>query len=212
MKCFKGFDKDLKCHGGFQYEVGKTYETDEAEICECGFHACENPLDVFAYFPPANSRYCEVNLDANDQTHDDSKRVGKRIRSETEIGLSGLISAGVKFILDKVNWGSETAANTGNRSAATNTGNQSAATNTGNQSAATNTGNQSAATVEGEESLAIVTGYKSKAKGAIGCWLVLTERNENMKIMCVKAVEVDGETIKPNIFYTLINGEVVEAD
>ena len=66
--------------------------------------------------------------------------------------------------------------------------------------------------MEGEESLAIVTGYKSKAKGAIGCWLVLTERNENMKIMCVKAVEVDGETIKPNIFYTLINGEVVEAD
>ena len=266
MKCFKGFDKDLKCHGGFQYEVGKTYETDEAEICECGFHACENPLDVFAYFPPANSRYCEVNLDANDQTHDDSKRVGKRIRIETEIGLSGLISAGVKFILDKVNWGSETAANTGyqsaatntgdrsaatntgdrsaatntgdwsaatntgyrsvatntgnqsaatntgNQSAATNTGDQSAATNTGNQSAATNTGDQSAATVEGEESLAIVTGYKSKAKGAIGCWLVLTERNENMKIMCVKAVEVDGETIKPNIFYTLINGEVVEAD
>ena len=221
MKCFKGFDKDLKCHGGFQYEVGKTYETDKAEICECGFHACENPLDVFTYFPPANSRYCEVNLDANDQTHDDSKRVGKRIRIETEIGLSGLISAGVKFILDKVNWGSETAANTGDWSAATNTGDQSAATNTGywsaatntgKQSAATNTGNRSAATVEGEESLAIVTGYKSKAKGAIGCWLVLTERNENMKIMCVKAVEVDGETIKPNIFYTLINGEVVEAD
>ena len=203
MKCFKGFDKDLKCHGGFQYEVGKTYETDEAEICECGFHACENPLDVFAYFPPANSRYCEVNLDANDQTHYDSKRVGKRIRIETEIGLSGLISAGVKFILDKVNWGSETAANTGD---------WSAATNTGEWSAGTKRGDRTVATVEGEESLAIVTGYKSKAKGAIGCWLVLTERNENMKIMCVKAVEVDGETIKPNIFYTLINGEVVEAD
>lgn len=102
MKCYKGFDKNLKCFGGFQYEIGKTYETDKANICDCGFHACENPMDVLNYFPPSDSRYCEVDLDANDQTHDDSKRVGKRIRIETEIGLSGLISAGVKFILDKV--------------------------------------------------------------------------------------------------------------
>lgn len=45
MKCFKGFDKDLCCKG-FQYEVGKEYETERAEICEEGFHACEFPLDV----------------------------------------------------------------------------------------------------------------------------------------------------------------------
>lgn len=40
MKCFKGFDKDLRCKG-FQYEVGKEYETERAEIREEGFHACE---------------------------------------------------------------------------------------------------------------------------------------------------------------------------
>lgn len=114
MKCYKGFDKDLKCFGGFQYEIGKTFETDKADICDCGFHACENPMDVFNYFPPSDSRYCEVDLDANDQTHNDSKRVGKRIRIETEIGLSGLISAGVKFILDKVDWKNAKESNTGN--------------------------------------------------------------------------------------------------
>ena len=219
MKCYKGFDKDLKCHSGFQYEIGKTFETDKADICNCGFHACENPMDVLAYFPPSDSRYCEVDLDANDQTHDDSKRVGKRIRIETEIGLSGLISAGVKFILDKVDWenakesntGYQSAAtNTGYRSAAMNTGYQSAATNTGDQSAATNTGDQSAATVEGKESIAIVAGYKSKAKGAIGCWLVLTERDQNMHILGVQAVCVDGNTIKPDTFYMLSDGEIVE--
>ena len=44
MKAYKAFDKNLQCRG-FQYEVGKTYETDEADICSTGFHACEMPLD-----------------------------------------------------------------------------------------------------------------------------------------------------------------------
>lgn len=168
MKCYKGFDKDLKCRG-FQYEIGKEYEENTADICHKGFHACENPMDVFGYYNPADSRYCEVDLDTNEQTEEDSKRVGKKIKIETEIGLSGLIQAGVKFILEKVDFKS---------AKENNTGDWSAATNTGTQSAATNTGDWSAATVGGAESIAVVTGYGSKAKGAVGCWLVLTERDE----------------------------------
>ena len=247
MKCYKGFDKDLKCRG-FQYEIGKEYEENTADICHKGFHACENPMDVFGYYNPADSRYCEVDLDTNEQTGEDSKRVGKKIKIETEIGLSGLIQAGVKFILEKVDFKSAKESNTGNQSAATNTGNQSAATNTGNWSAATNTGNrsaatntgyqsaatntgyqstatntgdwsaatntgnQSAATVGGAENIAVVTGYGSKAKGAVGCWLVLTERDEKMHILGVQAVCVDGETIKADTFYMLKNGAIIEMD
>ena len=256
MKCYKGFDKDLKCRG-FQYEIGKEYEENAADICHKGFHACENPMDVFGYYNPADSRYCEVDLDTNEQTEEDSKRVGKKIKIETEIGLSGLIQAGVKFILEKVdfksakesntghhsaatntghhsaamntgyhsaatntgyqsaatNTGDQSAAtNTGRQSAATNTGYQSAATNTGYHSTATNTGDQSAATVGGAESIAVVTGYGSKAKGAVGCWLVLTERDEKMHILGVQAVCVDGETIKADTFYMLKNGAIIEAD
>lgn len=44
MKAYKGFDKNLKCRD-FQYEIGKEYEEDSAELCERGFHACEHPLD-----------------------------------------------------------------------------------------------------------------------------------------------------------------------
>ena len=210
MKCYKGFDKDLKCRG-FQYEIGKSYETENADICHCGFHACENPFDVFGYYDPT-SRFCEVDLDANDQTHDDSKRVGKKIRIEAEIGLSGLIKAGVKFILNKVDFENAAATNTGYQSAATNTGDRSAATNTGNQSAATNTGDRSAAEVSGSESIAFVSGYQSKAKGALGCWIVLTERDDNMNILSVKAFCVDGKNVKPDVFYMLENGELKEVD
>ena len=145
MKCYKGFDKDLKCRD-FQYEIGKKYEEERAEICDTGFHACENPLDVFGYYAPADSRYCEVELDANDQKSDDSKRVGKKISIKAEIGIAGIVKAGLEYIKDQVNWDDDKKSNTGNRSAATNTGDQSAATNTGNRSAATNTGDQSAAT------------------------------------------------------------------
>jgi len=107
------------------------------------------------------------------------------------------------------------ATNTGDCSAATNTGNSSAATNTGNSSAATNTGNSSAAEVSGKESVAIVTGKESKARGALGCWLVLTERGEwdgeTYPIIEVRAVKVDGGCVKPNVWYELSGGMVVEA-
>ena len=293
MKLYKGFDKDLKCRG-HQFEVGKEYEEEKADICNCGFHACENPLDVFGYYPPADSRYCEVDLDVNDQKSNDSKRVGKHIKINAEIGLPGLIKAGVEYTKDQVDWEHAKVSNTGNRSAATNTGNrsaatntgyqsaatntgdqsaatntgdqsaatntgyqsaatntgyqsaaantgdqsaatntgnrsaatntgyrsaatntgyQSAATNTGNRSAATNTGDRSAATVTGKESVAMAVGYDSKAKGALGCYLVLSEWKRidgEYHIVDVQSVKVDGETIKADTFYKLIDGKFVE--
>ena len=194
MKAYKGFGKDLKCRG-FQYEVGKGYEEPHAKLCCSGFHACENPMDVFGYYPPADGRYCEVDLgDVSEETADDSRRSGKKIHIALEIGLKGIIEAGVKFILDRVDWNSAKESNTGYRSVAT------------------NTGDQSAAKVNGAESVAVVTGYSGKASGAVGCWLVLTERDDNMHILSVKAALVDGETIKPDVYYTLKSGEIIKAD
>ena len=221
MLCYKGFDKDLKCQD-FQYETGKKYSEESAEICEKGFHACEFPLDVFRYYAPSDSRYCEVDLDANDQKSNDSKRVGKSISIKAEIGIAGIVKAGVEYIKNQVDWNNDKKTNTGNRSAATNTGDCSAATNTGdcsaatntgNRSAATNTGNRSAATVEGKESVATAIGYGSKAKGSIGCFIVLAEwkkfEDETYHIVDVKSAKVDGTKIKPDTFYKLVNGEFV---
>ena len=252
MKAYKGFNEDLRCRG-FQYEVSKEYEENRAELCECGFHACENPIDVFNYYPPANSRYCEVELDeVTGEESSDSKRCGKQIKINAEIGIKGIVDAFVKFTMERVDWekgksentghrsaatntghrsaatntgyrsaatntGDQSAAtNTGDWSAATNTGDRSAATNTGDQSAATNTGYRSAATVEGKESCAVATGIEGRAKGALGCYIVLAEwkRDERGEwhIVDVKSAKVDDEKIKANTFYMLENGEFKEVE
>jgi len=163
MSGFKGFDKDLKCRD-FQFKVGKSFKEDEAVLCRKGFHFCEFPLDVFNYYPPSGSRFCDITgSDVLNQTESDSKRCAKRIKIKTEIGLKGLVDASIKFIYEKIDWVNAKESNTGDQSAATNTGDQSAATNTGNRSAATNTGDQSAATNTGYQSAATNTGSQSAA-------------------------------------------------
>ena len=195
MIVYKGTDNDMKCRG-FQFELGKEYEEAEAKLCSKGFHGCEYPLDVFAHYAPADSRFFVADLDGvtDEMESDDTKRVGTKIKLRAEIGIPGLVKAAVEYIKEKA---------------------ESSDNQAGDLSAATNTGYQSAATVEGKESIAIVTGRDSKASGALGCWLVLTERDawngETYPIKEVRAVKVDGETIKPGVFYKLQNGEVVEA-
>lgn len=93
MKAYKGFDKNLKCLG-FQYEVGKEYEEQDAILCKKGFHACLAPLDVFRYYAPAISRYCEVEIDGEtEKAVDDSKIAGTKIKIIREISLAELIAA-----------------------------------------------------------------------------------------------------------------------
>lgn len=109
IKGFKGFDKDLKCRG-YQYEVGQYFQEEgKIEACSKGFHFCENPFDVFSYYPPSSengiNRYCVVEGGGSiDKDSDDTKIACSKLHISAEIGLKGLVEAGVKFILDKVNW------------------------------------------------------------------------------------------------------------
>nr|DAH89461.1 MAG TPA: hypothetical protein [Caudoviricetes sp.] len=54
-------------------------------------------------------------------------------------------------------------------------------------------------------------GYGSKARGAMGDYLVLTEYDYNLNLMYAKMAQVDGNQIKPNVWYILKNGEFLEA-
>ena len=208
IKGVKGFDKDLKCRG-FQYKEGGIYETDKKPVrcTENGFHFCTNPLDVFSYYDPANSRFHEVEgMGQKDDAEEDSKMAVSKIKIGAEISLFQIIKLGVECILKRIDF---------KNAAATNTGDQSAATNTGYRSAATNTGDQSAAIVEGKESIACGFGFENKTKASLGSWIVLTEweaKENGLHIKCLKSAKIDGNKLLADTFYVLKNGKFIIAE
>lgn len=161
MSAYKGFDKDLRCRG-FQYEVGKTYEEKEARVCETGFHACENPLNVLQYYPPCyGNRYCEVEQDGEFSENDDSKIASTKIKISNEISLEELIQAA----MDKTGESECYSVNTGDHTVAENVENCSIALNKGYGSIATNAGRCSLATTIKDFTIAANTGDYSVAWG-----------------------------------------------
>ena len=235
---YKGFDKDLKCRG-FQYEIGKEYECAAAVACETGFHACERPLDVFSYYPPASSRYCEVEQSGETSaSSDDSKVASTKIKIGAEIGIPGLVKAQIEYV--KAHTTTEhtdpKAATAGNRGAAT-AGNRGAATagyrgaatagdwgaaTAGNSGAAT-AGNRGAATAGdwgyalsggnsacGKNGVAVVRGADPKAKGGIGAVLVLVKTDDDGEIKILKTAKVDGEKIKADTWYAVKGNRLAE--
>ena len=105
---------------------------------------------------------------------------------------------------------SSSAATSGDSSSAATSGNRSSAATSGNYSTATATGGYCSAQVEGKNSLAIANGAHSKARGVLGCYLVLTEYADGGKLLWAKIAKVDGTAIKENVWYTLKNGEFEE--
>ena len=192
MKAYKGFDKNMQCRG-FQFEEWKTYEEDHAALCKAGFHACENPIDIFRYYAPGKSIFHEVELeDVSEMREKDSKVCGKKIKIGSEISLRDMIRAGVKIDIQTAN-----------------------AATSGNSSSAATSGDYSPAATSGKDSIAAAIGRDSKAKSTLGNWIVLAEYgNWNGKcypVLCVKCGKIDGEFLKPDMWYRLEDGEFVEA-
>ena len=204
MKAYKGFNKDMTCRG-FQYKEGGEYREDRAEVCESGFHACENPLDCFAYYHPADgSVFHEVELGGDIQRgDDDTKCAATKIKIGARLTLAGMIKAGLDFVFAKVKKSETPAATSGDRSTAA---------TSGDRSTAATSGYLSTAEVHGRESVAVVTGLDSKAQGCVGSWLVLTERDENWHILGIKAICIDGKKYYADTWYTLKGGRVVRAE
>lgn len=211
IKAYKAFDKDLSCRG-FKYEVGKEYEeTGYIKACEKGFHACPYPLDVFGYYAPAGSRFCEVEQSGKIDDLESDKVCSSKIRIGAELDIRGLVKAAVSFVKERCtnecNADPGKPATAGNRGAAT-AGNYGAAT-AGDRGAATARGKAST----GSNGLSVARGNNVRVKGGIGAILVIAEEGEDSyDIVDWKAVVVDGEVVKADTWYRLENGELVEVD
>ena len=221
IKAFKGFTRDLKCRG-FQFKEGETFEVQgEPKLCEHGFHACEDPVDCFSYYAPSESEYHEVELeDVSPERKEDSKVVAKRIKIGARLSLKDMIAASIALRFSKTTV--EPGAHTDKeRCSVSATGYKGAASATGDNGAAIASGEYGAAAVSGKDSVAVSLGYKGAAKGALGDWIVLTEREKKWNekefrydypIKEVKSFFVDGENIKADTFYKLVDGEAVPAN
>ena len=224
IKTYKGFDKDLKCRG-FQYEIGKEYEEEKASACSCGFHACEMPIEVFGYYAPAESRYCEVEQDGELSRHgDDTKVASTKIKIGAEIGIAGIVKAQFEYVKERANdsnehhstgdWSANSA--TGSRSANSATGDGSANSATGYGSANISTGVACSNAGMGEHNISAAWGKDSKCKGSVGSFLVLSEwgnwDGDKYPFIGAKMVKVDGKKIKADTWYTLKNGKVIKAE
>ena len=197
---YKAMDKNMRCRGK-QYEVGKTYHEDKADCCRAGMHACENPLDVLHYYPLKDSpRFFEVECGGNvDKSREDSKLACTELTVKGEVNFAGLVKATVNAVFNRVK-GKEPFSS----------GNSSTAGSSGNSSTAAATGACCSAKADGKDSIAVVNGACGKARGALGCYLVLTEYDDDGHMICAKMARVDGSAIRENVYYTLKNGEFVE--
>ena len=238
---YKGFDKDLKCRG-FKYEIGGEY-TAEGEISACknGFHACAVPLDVMSYYPPGDSRYCEVEQSGEiSKDKDDSKVASQKIKIGAEIGLKGLIEAQVAYVAetckqatDKIaqgykghaaaqgNYGHAAAQGySGHAAAQGNSGHAAAQGNYGHAAAQGDYGHAAAqgyrgrAEVSGKNAIASAFGIGGKVRAALGSWIMCAEwvYTAFWHIKDVRAAQIDGEKLKPDTWYMLKGGEFVEVE
>ena len=91
----------MKCRG-FQYEVGKEYETDgEIKCCNRGFHACKSPLEVWNYYDMLNSRFAEVEQSGKiDEEEKSTKVCSSHIKIKAELKLADIINIGVEWLRD----------------------------------------------------------------------------------------------------------------
>ena len=195
---YKGFDKDFKCRG-FQYEVGKEYEEDGAICCEKGFHACENPIDVWGYYDILDSRFAIVEqYDIIDK--EDNKTCSSKIKIKAELKFADFVKLCVDAVVDKCKLNSKN----------DNGGDSARIGSSGDCAQIGSSGNDARIKSEGQRAVIMCAGTNSKARAKKGSWITLAEYDDNRKPVCVKTEQVDGERIKEDTWYQLIDGEFKE--
>ena len=191
---YKGFNKDMTCRD-FQYEQGKEYiHNGDIKVCDKGFHACENPIDVFSYYAPGNSVYHQVEQSGEIVKHED-KTCSSKIKIGARIGIAGICKATFNYV--KSHCTNENNAEAGKPATA------------GDRGAATSRGKSTS----GKNGLSVARGNNVMVRGGLGAILVIAEeKSDNYDIQDWRAVIVDGKDVKADTWYRLENGELIECN
>ena len=213
IKAYKGFNPDMTCRG-FQYEVGKEYEIEGGiQICEKGFHACESPLEVLDHYPifgdNGENRFCEVEQSgAIDKEKDSTKVCSSKIKIKAELKLADLINLGVEWIKEQVKLKKD-------ENIPYSSGDYAKIGSSGYYAKIGSSGDYAKIDSTGNDCVICCAGNNSIAKAKVGSWITLSEwaysseKGRNIP-KCVKTEYVDGEKIKADTWYKLIDGEFKE--
>ena len=220
VKGYKAFNKGMICRGK-QYEENATYEENGNEICEAGvMHFCENPFDVLNYYPLVDENGDISDFAGVEAVGDIYKREDKiatnKLHIGAKLGLKGFIKACVVFTIEKVR------VESGKDNETDSSGDCAQIGSSGYCAQIGSSGDCAQITSEGKNSVVMAAGYNSIARARIGSWITLAEwiktdetDNKGNYIWipkCVKSEYVDGERIKEDIFYELVDGEFKEVE
>jgi hypothetical protein len=100
-------------------------------------------------------------------------------------------------------------ASSGYSSKLASSGDSSQLASSGDYSQLTSSGDYSRLDIRGNNSVGANIGINGSIRAKKGCWITLAEYKNNTPI-CVKSVQVDGEVLKEDTWYRLINGKFTE--
>lgn len=175
----------------------------DIKCCERGFHACESPLEVFDHYDMLTSRFAKVEQSGEiDKEEDTTKVCSSKIKIKAELNFADIVKLGVEWIKDVTSPSKlkkETDLND----------------NGGYSAKIGSSGYSAQIESTGNHSVVMAAGNNSIAKAKIGSWITLAEWDyvDDVWIpICVKTEQVDGERIKADTFYKLVNGEFKEVE
>ena len=227
---YKAFNTDFTCNGK-QYEENTTYEESGNKICEAGvMHYCENPFDVLDYYPLVNENgeileFAEVEP-LGDVFKQENKSATNKLHIKAKLGLKGFIKACIDFTIEKtkieeIENGIEND-NSNNYAQIGSSGYSAKIGSSGDYAQIGSSGDSAKITSKGKHSVVMAAGYQSQAKAKKGSWITLAEwartddkDKKGFHVWIPKFVKteyVDGERIKEDTFYELVDGEFKEVE
>ena len=238
MKGYKGFAPGLVCRDK-QYAENTVFEEDRAIICSRGMHFCQNPFDVLDYYELVRSDgsfndFAEVEALADAKTDDNKKFCTTKLKVGAKLSFSGFVKACVDFLYEKTikempdsdvdsgNYAkigssgySAKIGSSGDSAKIGSSGDSAQIGSSGNSAKIGSSGYSAQIDCSGHDSVICCAGDESIVKATVGCWITLSEwkwDNEKHRSVpvCVKTEYVDGERIKENTFYKLVDGKFVE--
>ena len=221
MKGYKAFRKGMICapdeQHKKQYAENTVFEEDSAEVCKKGMHFCKDPLAVLNYYPLVDengemSEFAEVEALDECKTDDGQKYCTKKLKVGAKLSFPALVQASVDFEFEK-----STKIDTSEDEVEkiSSKGDQAQIGSSGDGARIGSSGYRAQIASSGKHSVICCAGNGSIVKAKKGSWITLAEWQYNkvecaLIPVCVKTEYVDGEKIKADTPYKLVNGKFEE--